>query len=88
MNTFALEASEARHFQLYLKLAERHAQAAGVDDPRGVVAQRLKELAAVEAEAATAPDEDFRFHSGEPTGRAASGAAVSSVERERAPREA
>lgn len=84
----ALEASEARHFQLYLKLAERHAQAAGVDDPRGVVAQRLKELAAVEAEAATAPDEDFRFHSGEPTGRAASGAAVSSVERERAPREA
>jgi tRNA-(ms[2]io[6]A)-hydroxylase len=84
----ALEASEARHFQLYLKLAERHAQAAGVDDPRGVVAQRLKELAAVEAEAATAPDEDFRFHSGEPTGRAARGTAVSSVERDRAPREA
>lgn len=84
----ALEASEARHFQLYLKLAERHAQAAGIDDPRGVVAQRLKELAAVEAEAATAPDEDFRFHSGEPTGRAASRAAVSSVEGERAPREA
>ena len=84
----ALEASEARHFQLYLKLAERHAQTAGLDDPRGVVAQRLKELAAVEAEAATAPDEDFRFHSGAPTGGASREAAVSSVEGERAPREA
>lgn len=84
----ALEASEARHFQLYLKLAERHAQTAGLEDPRGVVAQRLKELAAVEAEAATAPDPEFRFHSGEPTSGAARGAAVSSVEGDRAPREA
>lgn len=62
----ALEASEARHFQLYLKLAERHAQAAGLDDPRGAVARRLKELATVEAEAATSPDPEFRFHSGAP----------------------
>lgn len=62
----ALEASEARHFQLYLKLAGRHAQAAGIDDPRGAVARRLKELAVVEAEAATDPDSEFRFHSGAP----------------------
>ncbi|MFM7707626.1 MAG: tRNA-(ms[2]io[6]A)-hydroxylase [Gammaproteobacteria bacterium] len=62
----ALEASEARHFQLYLRLAERHAQAAGIDDPRSAVAGRLKELAVGEAEAATDPDPEFRFHSGAP----------------------
>lgn len=62
----SLEASEARHFQLYLKLAERHAQTVGLDDPRGAVARRLEELAAVEAEAATSPDAEFRFHSGAP----------------------
>ena len=62
----ALEASEARHFQLYLKLAERHAQMAGIHDPRGAVARRLKELAVVEAVAATHPDPEFRFHSGAP----------------------
>jgi tRNA-(ms[2]io[6]A)-hydroxylase len=57
----ALEVSEARHHQLYLRLAEKHAQAAGL-----VIAPRLAELARVEAEAATAPDAEFRFHSGEP----------------------
>jgi tRNA-(ms[2]io[6]A)-hydroxylase len=80
----ALEASEARHFQLYLKLAERHAQAAGIDDPRGTVARRLDELAVIEAEAATAPDPEFRFHSGEPSGEPTS----ASGEGERVPREA
>lgn len=57
----ALEASEARHFQLYLRLAERHARAAGI-----VIGTRLEELAAVESEAATSPDPEFRFHSGDP----------------------
>lgn len=84
----ALEASEARHFQLYLKLAERHAQAVGIDDPRGVVAQRLEELAVVEAEAVTAPDEDFRFHSGDPDGGAARPPEVRSGEGDRASCEA
>ena len=57
----ALEVSEARHHQLYLRLAEKHAQAAGL-----VIAPRRTELARVEAEAATSPDAEFRFHSGEP----------------------
>lgn len=84
----ALEASEARHFQLYLKLAERHAQAAGIDDPRGMVSRRLKELAAVEAEAATGPDPEFRFHSGAPATGEAGAAGPASGEGDRAPREA
>lgn len=84
----ALEASEARHFQLYLKLAERHAQTAGLEDPRGTVARRLKELAAVEAEAATAPDPEFRFHSGAPATGEAGAAGSASGEGDRAPREA
>jgi tRNA-(ms[2]io[6]A)-hydroxylase len=53
-----LAISEARHQSLYLKLAEQRAN----DDWR----QRLSEIAVVEAELATAPDEQFRFHSGEP----------------------
>jgi tRNA-(ms[2]io[6]A)-hydroxylase len=53
----ALAASEARHAGLYLRLA----------DKRGTgVPERLEELAAVEAELATAPDHEFRFHSGTP----------------------
>ena len=80
----ALEASEARHFQLYLRLAEQHARAAGLEDPRGTVSRRLAELAAVEAKAATAPDPDFRFHSGAPSGEPA----PASGEGDRASREA
>ena len=57
----ALQASEARHFEFYLKSAEQHAAAHGLDARR-----RLGELAAVEAELATAPDPLFRFHSGPP----------------------
>lgn len=61
-----LEASEARHFELYLKLAEAYAKA----NPDAVREQswqaRLEELASVEAELATAADEEFRFHSGPP----------------------
>ena len=53
----ALAASEARHAGLYLRLADKR----GMD-----VAQRLDEIAAIEAELATAPDHEFRFHSGTP----------------------
>lgn len=55
-----LAASEARHHGLYLRLAE---QRFGTEDWRA----RLKPLAEIEAELATAPDEQFRFHSGTPT---------------------
>ena len=56
-----LERSEARHFQLYLRLAVAAATASGLNwrERLGVLAQR-------EAELATAPDEQFRFHSGPP----------------------
>jgi tRNA-(ms[2]io[6]A)-hydroxylase len=54
-----LAQSEARHQSLYLRLAEQ--RAGDVD-----WLQRLAELAAVEAELATSPDPQFRFHSGTP----------------------
>ncbi len=56
-----LEAAEARHTSLYRTLAERHAAATGLD-----YAARLAALAAVEADLATRPDPQFRFHSGPP----------------------
>jgi tRNA-(ms[2]io[6]A)-hydroxylase len=53
----SLAAAESRHAGLYLRLADR----------RGAGAlQRLEDLAAVEAELATSPDREFRFHSGTP----------------------
>ncbi len=52
----SLAESEARHAGLYLRLAGRDAS----------IQARLAELAAVEAELATAPDPEFRFHSGTP----------------------
>jgi tRNA-(ms[2]io[6]A)-hydroxylase len=57
----ALQASEARHFELYLRAAQAHAGDAGLD-----CQARLDALAAVEAGLATSPDPDFRFHSGPP----------------------
>ena len=54
-----LQRSEARHFQLYLNLAIQAAAPAGLDW-RG----RLAVLAGREAELATQPDDEFRFHSG------------------------
>lgn len=57
-----LQASEARHFELYLTLAERHARDAGIGDWQA----RLDELATLEADLATRPDPQFRFHSGPP----------------------
>jgi tRNA-(ms[2]io[6]A)-hydroxylase len=53
-----LAASESRHRSLYLRLAEQRAAEEW--------AARLEHLAAVEAELATAPDPQFRFHSGTP----------------------
>ena len=54
-----LAASEARHYAVYVRLAE---QRAGEHDWRA----RLKHLAEIEAELATSPDPQFRFHSGVP----------------------
>lgn len=55
----ALAQSEARHQGLYLRLAQ---QRAGQEDWR----RRLQQIATVEAELATSPDPQFRFHSGRP----------------------
>lgn len=54
-----LAVSEARHHGLYLRLVD---QRAGNRDWRG----RLGELAQIEAQLATSPDPQFRFHSGTP----------------------
>jgi tRNA-(ms[2]io[6]A)-hydroxylase len=53
-----LERSEARHFELYLDFAAR------VDDQE--VSARLESIAGREAELATEPDDELRFHSGPP----------------------
>ena len=55
----ALAESEARHQSLYLRLAEQRASAQEIQE-------RLRLLAEAEAQLATAPDEQFRFHSGTP----------------------
>jgi tRNA-(ms[2]io[6]A)-hydroxylase len=57
----ALAESESRHGALYLGFAQAHASRAGLD-----CAARYSSLAALEAELATAPDPEFRFHSGPP----------------------
>jgi tRNA-(ms[2]io[6]A)-hydroxylase len=54
-----LARSEARHHVLYLRLAEARA---GADATR----EALERLGAIEAELATTPDPQFRFHSGTP----------------------
>ena len=56
-----LEAAEARHTGLYLGLAEAQAQRAGLE-----LEPRFRTFAALEAELATTPDAQFRFHSGPP----------------------
>lgn len=53
----SLAAAESRHAGLYLRLAGKR----GAD-----AASRLEQLAVVEAELATSPDPQFRFHSGTP----------------------
>ena len=53
----SLAVAEARHADLYLRLARN--RAAALDS-------RLSALAEIEAQLATAPDPQFRFHSGPP----------------------
>lgn len=53
-----LLASEARHFQDYIKLAELYSE----DE----IGSRVEFFAAVEAELISTPDKEFRFHSGLP----------------------
>ena len=57
----ALADSEARHGALYWGFAQAHAGRTGLD-----CAARHASLAALEAELATSPDPEFRFHSGPP----------------------
>jgi len=54
-----LERSEARHFEIYLQFAEREYEGAEI-------AERLDLIATREAELATSPDTELRFHSGPP----------------------
>jgi tRNA-(ms[2]io[6]A)-hydroxylase len=56
-----LQRSEARHFQLYLRLAVQAAQNSDLN-----WRERLAVLAGKEAELATTADAQFRFHSGPP----------------------
>jgi tRNA-(ms[2]io[6]A)-hydroxylase len=56
-----LLASEARHFEEYLKLAKSET---GVDD--ATIAERVAELKNIESALITDPDPQFRFHSGVP----------------------
>jgi len=58
-----LHAAEARHYQLYLRLAGRAARRAAVELDLDV---RIQEFAALEADLITSPDPVFRFHSGVP----------------------
>jgi tRNA 2-(methylsulfanyl)-N6-isopentenyladenosine37 hydroxylase len=53
-----LERSEARHFERYVQFARLEAE--------GEWRARLRALAACEAELATSPDTELRFHSGVP----------------------
>ena len=61
-----LERAEARHYEVYLRFADAAQRAHPALDWRA----RLAELAAIEAELATAPDDSFCFHSGTPAGGA------------------
>lgn len=56
-----LLASEARHFENYLKFAQKECAVDGQD-----IAVRLSELKTIEAHLINAPDKQFRFHSGPP----------------------
>ena len=54
-----LERSEARHFEIYLDFAQ-------CEFPATEISERLAVIAAREAELATSPDTELRFHSGPP----------------------
>ncbi len=57
----SLHEAEARHFELYLGLARRRAETAGID-----TTARIAAFAAHEAELIVSRDAAFRFHSGAP----------------------
>jgi len=56
-----LHTAEARHYRVYLDLARRAANRAGID-----LGTRLEEFAVREADLIVSHDEVFRFHSGVP----------------------
>lgn len=56
-----LLASEARHFEHYVKFARSEC-----DVPDTEIDERLEELKAIEAALVSSPDPEFRFHSGTP----------------------
>jgi tRNA-(ms[2]io[6]A)-hydroxylase len=56
-----LHNAEARHHRVYLDLARRAAKRAGVE-----LQARIEAFASLEAQLITAPDAEFRFHSGPP----------------------
>jgi tRNA-(ms[2]io[6]A)-hydroxylase len=70
-----LQQAEARHFELYLRLAQR----ANGDGDGASLQARLRQLAAVEAELISASDEQLRFHSGPPPAYLPAPAAVVAV---------
>jgi tRNA 2-(methylsulfanyl)-N6-isopentenyladenosine37 hydroxylase len=59
-----LHNAEARHFKVYLDLAQRAATRAGIGAEE--TAGRIADFAALEAQLVTQPDPVFRFHSGPP----------------------
>jgi len=63
-----LAVAERRHHELYLQLAHNAAEELKLVDEAtsALLAARLAALAAVEADLATRPDTQFRFHSGPP----------------------
>ncbi len=60
-----LHHAEARHYRVYLDLAQRAAKRASV-----ALEARVEAFAELEAELITLPDDVFRFHSGPPPGAA------------------
>ncbi|MEP7312741.1 MAG: tRNA isopentenyl-2-thiomethyl-A-37 hydroxylase MiaE [Pseudomonadota bacterium] len=63
-----LAVAERRHYELYMQLARDAAALLGQCEAAvdALVDARLRELAAVEADLATRPDPQLRFHSGAP----------------------
>ncbi len=59
-----LHAAEARHHKVYMDLARRAAQRAGLSSTE--LQARVWTFADLEAQLITQPDPDFRFHSGPP----------------------
>lgn len=62
----SLAAAERRHASLYVELAQAVARSLAGEGGQELCAERLAPLAEREALLATAPDSEFRFHSGTP----------------------